>query len=114
MSDLRRFVLPIACGSIAEGLLILLLAKAGGAAAPAALLFVLEAAILGWVFGPEAGTLGATAPVLVFGIVVLATDSSGDRGSDVAVIVFVLVLLGFTAWFVAALRRRYGNPGPRG
>jgi hypothetical protein len=45
---------------------------------------------------------------------VLATDSSGDRGSDTAVIVFVLILLGFTAWFVAALRRRYGRPGPRG
>jgi hypothetical protein len=114
VSDLRRFVLPIVCGSISEGLLILLLAKGGGAAAPAALLFVLEAALLGWVFGPELGTVGATVPVVVFGIVVLATDSSGDRGSDTAVIVFVLLLLGFTAWFVAALRRRYGRPGPRG
>jgi hypothetical protein len=110
VSDPRRFVLPIVCGSISEGLLILLLAKAGGAAAPAALLFVLEAAILGFVFGPEPGTVGAIAPVVVFGIVVIATAASGDRGADIAVIVFVLLLLGFTAWFVGALRRRYGNP----
>jgi hypothetical protein len=107
--DVRRFVLPVVCGAISEGLLILLLAKAGGAAAPAALLFVFEAAILGFVFGPGPGTVGADAPVVVFGIVVLATASSGDRGSDIAVLAFVLLLLGFTAWFVGALRRRYGR-----
>jgi hypothetical protein len=102
--DVRRFVLPVVCGAISEGLLILLLAKAGGAAAPAALLFVFEAAILGFVFGPGPGTVGADAPVVVFG-----TASSGDRGSDIAVLAFVLLLLGFTAWFVGALRRRYGR-----
>ena len=109
MSGLRPYVLPVVCGSISEGLLILLLAEAGGAAAPAALLFVLEAAILGWVFGPQPGLAGAVVPIVVFGVVVLATASRGDVGSDLGVLVFVILLLGFTAWFVGALRRRYGR-----
>jgi hypothetical protein len=111
VSGLRPFILPVVCGSISEGLLILLLAEAGGAAAPAALLFILEAAILGFVFGPQPGMVGAILPIVVLGVGVLATASRGDFGSDLGVIVFVIVLLGFTAWFVGALRRRYGRPG---
>ncbi len=109
MAAVRPYILPVVCGSISEGLLILLLAEAGGAAAPAALLFVLEAGILGWVFGAQPGAVGAVLPIVVFGIVVLATASRGDFGSDLGVIVFVVLLLGFTAWFVGALRRRYGR-----
>jgi hypothetical protein len=110
VSDVRPFVLPVACGAISEGLLILLLAKGGGAAAPASLLLVLEAAILGFVFGTRPGTVGAVLPILVFGVAVIATDSGGIRGSDIGVIVFVVVLLGFTAAMAGALRARYGRP----
>jgi hypothetical protein len=110
VSELRPFVLPVACGAVSEGLLLLLLAKAGGAAAPASLLLVLEAGILGFVFGPRPGTVGAVLPILVFGVGVIATDSGGIRGSDLGVIVFVVVLLGFTAAMAGALRARYGGP----
>jgi hypothetical protein len=110
VSDARRFVLPIVCGSISEGLLIALLWTAGGAAAPASLLFVLEAGILGFVFGPRPGVVGAVVPFALFGVGVVATDAGGTRGSDAAVIVFVLLLLGFTAWMVGSLRVRYGRP----
>jgi hypothetical protein len=110
VSEARRFVLPVGCGAISEGLLILLLATAGGAAAPASLLLVLEAGILGFVFGPRPGTVGAVLPILVFGVAVIATDSGSVRGSDVAVIVFVVILLGFTAAMAGALRARFGRP----
>jgi hypothetical protein len=108
--DARRFVLPIVCAAIAEGLLILLLAEAGGAAAPASLLLVLEAGILGFVFGPRPGIAGAVLPIVVLGVGVIATDASRDRASDFAVIVFVMLLLGFTAGMAGALRGRYGRP----
>jgi hypothetical protein len=48
-------------------------------------------------------------PILVFGVGVIATDSGGIRGSDLGVIVFVVVLLGFTAAMAGALRARYGR-----
>jgi hypothetical protein len=109
VNDARRYVLPTVCGAISEGLLLALLWTAGGAAAPASLLLLLEAAILGFVFGSRPGTVGSVAPIVVFGIGVLATDT-GTRGSDAAVIVFLVILLGFTAWMVGALRARYGRP----
>jgi hypothetical protein len=110
VSELRPFVLPVACGAISEGLLLLLLAEAGGAAAPASLLLVLEAGILGFVFGARPGAVGAVLPILVFGVGVIATDASGVRASDSAVILFVVILLGFTAAMAGALRARYGRP----
>jgi hypothetical protein len=110
VNDARRYVLPILCGAVSEGLLIALLWTAGGAAAPASLLLVLEAGILGFVFGSRPGTVGSVAPIVVFGIGVVATDAGGTRSSDIAVIVFVVLLLGFTAWLVGALRDRYGRP----
>ncbi len=58
VNDARRYVLPIVCGAVSEGLLIALLWTAGGAAAPASLLLVLEAGILGFVFGSRPGTVG--------------------------------------------------------
>jgi hypothetical protein len=103
-------VLPVVCGAISQGLLILLLVKAGGAAAPASLLLVLEAGILGFVFGSRPGVVGSVLPIIVFGVAVVVTDSDGTRGSDIAVIMFVVLLLGFTAAMAGALRRRYGHP----
>ena len=108
--DLRRFVLPLICAFAAEGLLILALSQASGAAAPASLLFLLEAGILGYVFGAGPGAFAAIAPVAVFGVVDAATCSGSDCGSHVAIVLFLMLLLGFTAGMVGALRRRYGRP----
>jgi hypothetical protein len=108
--EVRPFVLPVLCGAIAEGLIVLTLWLAGSAAAPVALLLLVEAGILGFVFGQRPGTVGAVAPVVVFGIAAIALADAGDRGADTALIVFVAILLGFTAWFVGALARRYGRP----
>ncbi|HEY1479450.1 MAG TPA: hypothetical protein VGF46_05440 [Gaiellales bacterium] len=108
--DASRFVVPIVCGAVSEGLIVVLLWRAGGAAAPAALLLVLEAMILGFVFGSTSGTVGTLAPVVVFGVVAVAVARAGDRAADLGLIVFMLLLLGFAAWFVGSLRARYGAP----
>jgi hypothetical protein len=62
------------------------------------------------VFGARPGAVGAVLPIVVFGVGVTATDSGSVRGSDAAVILFVVLLLGFTAAMAGALRARYGGP----
>jgi hypothetical protein len=103
----RAYLTPLVCAFVAEGLLILVLREASGAAAPASLLFLIEAGILGFVFGPGPGATAAVAPVVTFGVIDAANGSS--TGQEVALVLFLMLLLGFTAWFVGALRRRYGR-----
>jgi hypothetical protein len=103
-------IVPLVCAFAAEGLLILVLSQASAAAAPASLLFLLEAGILGYVFGAGPGGIAAIAPVAVFGVVDAATCSGSDCGSHVAIVIFLMLLLGCTAAMVGALRRRYGRP----
>jgi hypothetical protein len=103
----RAYALPLVCSFVAEGLLILVLSQASGAAAPASLLFLIEAGILGFVFGSGPGSIAAVAPVVTFGVIDAANGSSTNE--EFALIVFLVLLLGFTAWFVGALRRRYGR-----
>jgi hypothetical protein len=106
----RPFVLPVICAFLAEGLLTLALSQASGAAALASILFVFEAAILGFVFGPGPGAVAAIAPVAVFGVIDAATCSREDCGSHLAIVVFLILLLGFTAWMTGSMRARYGRP----
>jgi hypothetical protein len=77
MDLLRRFWLPAACGLIAEGVLTVILWLGNGSTAPVGLLFLVEAAILGYVFGPEGGTVGTVAPLVVLAVIALPTASSG-------------------------------------
>jgi len=106
----RPYILPLVCSFVAEGLLTLVLSQAGAAAALASLLFVLQAGILGFVFGPAPGAIAAIAPVALFGVIDAATCSGSDCGSHVAIVIFLMILLGFTAAMTGALRTRYGRP----
>ena len=106
----RTYVLPLVCAFVAEGLLTLVLSQASGAAALASILFLFEAAILGFVFGAGPGALAAIAPVAVFGVVDAATCSGSDCGSHIGIVVFLMLLLGFVAWMTGMLRARYGRP----
>ena len=105
----RRFILPLVCAYLAEGLLILSIRQTGSAGAPASLGFLFEAGILGWVFGPGPGMLAAIAPVATFGVIDAATCSGADCGASISIVVFLMLLLGFTAWIVGVLRTRYGR-----
>jgi hypothetical protein len=108
-SSLRPYVLPLVCAFVAEGLLTLALSQTSGAAAFASILFLFEAAILGYVFGAGPGGLAAIAPVAVFGVIDAATCSGSDCGSHIAIVVFLMLLLGFIAWMAGSLRARYGR-----
>jgi hypothetical protein len=108
-TDPRRFIVPIVCAFLGEGLLILVIHQTGAAGAPASLIFLVEAAILGFVFGPGPGMLAAITPVATFGVVDAATCSGSDCGASISIVVFLMLLLGFTAWIVGVLHRRYGR-----
>jgi hypothetical protein len=105
----RRFILPLVCAFLSEGLLILSIRQTGAAGAPASLLFLFEAAILGWVFGAGPGMLAAIAPVATFGVIDAATCSGADCGASISIVIFLMLLLGFIAWIVGSLRARYGR-----
>jgi hypothetical protein len=106
---LRPLALPLACAFASEGLLALALSQASGAAAVASLLFLFEAGILGFVFGPGPGALASIAPVALFGVIDAATCSGQDCGSHIGIVIFLMLLLGFTAWLAGSLRARYGR-----
>jgi hypothetical protein len=105
----RRYRLPVLCGLIAEGILTVILWIGNGSTAPAGLMFLVEAAILGYVFGAEAGAVGSVVPLVVLALVAVPTAGSGDRGADLALLAFAALLLGFIAWFTGKLAVRYGR-----
>jgi hypothetical protein len=101
------WIMAIVAGFVSEGLLVLVIKVVGNGAQGAAILLVLEAVILGWVFGPWPGAVAAVAPILVFlGIdLVTATDAT----AEVAIALYAVLLLGFCAWLPGVLRARYGR-----
>jgi hypothetical protein len=105
----RQYAVALACGTVSELALALILRGFGDRAAAVSLLFLVEAAILGILFGPRPGMLAACAPIVVFAAIDLLT-TSGDHGEEVSGFVFLLLLLGFVAGMAGALRARYGTP----
>jgi hypothetical protein len=103
----RLWVTAIVAGFLSEGLLVLIIKTVGSGAQGASVLLVLEAVILGWVFGPWPGAVGAVAPILVFLGVDLFTASDGT--AEAAIALYAVLLLGFCAWLPGVLRARYGR-----
>jgi hypothetical protein len=103
----RVWVTAIVAGFVSEGLLVVIIKALGSGAQGASVLLVLEAVILGWVFGPWPGAVGAVAPIVVFLAVDLATASDGT--AEVAIALYAVLLLGFCAWLPGVLRARYGR-----
>ena len=103
----RIWVLAIVAGFVSEGLLVLIIKVVGNDAQGASILLVLEAIILGWVFGAWPGAVGAVAPILVFLGVDLLTAT--DATAEVAIALYAVLLLGFCAWLPGVLRARYGR-----
>jgi hypothetical protein len=103
----RIYVLAIVVGLVAEGLLVLVIDTVGGEANGASILLVLQAIILGWVFGAWPGVAGTTVPILVFLVVDLA--SGNGNGSEITLAFAAVLILGFCAWLPGVLRERYGR-----
>ena len=103
--DRRTLVVALVCAAVADGAIVLASSQIGDKGALAAPLFLLEALVLGWVFGPVAGPIAAAAPVLAF----VAIDLVSSDSDASAVIVFGLAgagILAAAAWFVAVMRER--------
>jgi hypothetical protein len=112
-AEQRTVVLAVACGLLAELGILLAVRAAGDTAAPALLLLVLEAIVLGFVFGPRVGMVAAALPIVVFA----AIDSFSCEGECSRLWIlstYVVILLGFCAGLTGALRVRYGRRGRAG
>jgi hypothetical protein len=101
----RTYALAIAAGVISEGLLVAVIKGVGSGAQGASILLVLEAIVLGWVFGARPGAAGAVLPIVAFLVVDLFTASDGT--SELAIAFYAVLLLGFCAWLPGVLRERY-------
>jgi hypothetical protein len=118
VSEQRRLDLTaLGVGFLAEGAIFTIIYFAGSNARAVALLFYVEAIVLGWVFGARAGTLAAAVPFAVIALVDIALFETQRTQLAVATI-FVVLTLGFTAWLVGSLRERYtrrpvGGPNRR-
>ncbi len=107
----EAYVLPIGVG-IAADVLIVLAGAARGSQQYTGLMLLVEAALLGFLFGARMGMVATLVPLVAIGIWLLAplaVGSSTDSGSGEAIAgyVFVLLLAASASGFVGALRDRY-------
>jgi hypothetical protein len=113
----RQYALAIVAGLVAEGLLAISLywQDTGSTALP--MLFLLEAVVLGIVFGPGPGMVGACAPVVIW----LAAEwgrrafDIGDEPEDtfgmvLVTVVYLVMVFAFLAGMAGVLRVRWFGP----
>ncbi|HET7428818.1 MAG TPA: DUF4269 domain-containing protein [Gaiellales bacterium] len=111
--SIREYVLPLLVGFTSETLIVLVTASSHSSDYTGAML-LLEALVLGAIFGARMGMIAALAPLLVFGVVIGASvaggsESCGDGGCSLqfADYAFVAVLVGSAAGVAGLLRDRY-------
>ena len=111
--SIREYVLPLLVGFTSETLIVLVTASSHSSDYTGAML-LLEAIVLGAIFGARMGMIAALAPLLVFGVVIGASvaggsESCGDGGCSLqfADYAFVAVLVGSAAGVAGLLRDRY-------
>ncbi len=107
------YVLPITIGAVAD-LLIVLAGAARGTQEYTGIMLLLQAALLGFLFGARMGMVAALTPLIAIGIwlsaPILVGSSSGcgpDCGETIAGYVFVLLLVASASGLIGALRDRY-------
>ena len=95
---LAQYVVPVLLGLVS--MILIVLATAGrGSADFTGLMLLLEAAVLGAVFGTRLGMAAALTPLVLIGLVIVPTTATGgdqcdpDCGSQLAQYVFVAVLI---------------------
>ena len=109
---LRDYLLPVVVGFTSQFLIVLATAGRGGEDLTGFMLMV-QAGVLGAVFGARMGLIAALSPVLVIGAVVLSSILVGsetcgpDCGVQLAGYAFVAVLVTSAAGLAGLLRDRY-------
>jgi K+-sensing histidine kinase KdpD len=108
---LRLYALAVVAGAVAELGLVLAIHQSGSDAL--ALLFFLEAVILGLVFGARPGMLAAVLPLVALYPVALVVDDIESPVAVLSYLLFVVIVLAFFAGMAGALRDRYGRRSVR-
>jgi hypothetical protein len=114
--SLRQYVLAILVGFVAMVLIALAGSARGGGSFTGAM-FVLEAVVLGAVFGARLGMVASLFPLTLIGVVVggsilIGTEQCrGECGVQFATYVFLAVLVAGASGFAGAIRDRYFSGG---
>jgi uncharacterized protein DUF4269 len=106
---LREYTTAILVAVVAD-LLIVAAGAARGSQEYTGLMFMLEAAVLGLVFGARLAVVSTLAPLVAFGLLVFSSAAVGTEGWDTeqaAGYLFVAVLVASAAGVVGLLRDRY-------
>jgi Domain of unknown function (DUF4269) len=106
---LREYTTAILVAIIAD-LLIVGAGAARGSQEYTGLMFMLEAAVLGLVFGARLAVVSTLAPLVAFGLLIFSSAAVGTEGWDTqqaADYLFVAVLVASAAGLVGLLRDRY-------
>jgi hypothetical protein len=113
----RQYALAIVAGLAAEGLLAVALYSQGTGGTLLPLLFLVEAVILGIVFGPGPGMAGACVPLVVWLVAEWARRAFdvGDEPEDtfgmvLVTVVYLLMVFAFLAGMAGVLRNRWFGP----
>jgi hypothetical protein len=99
-----RTAVALVAGAVGLGICGLLAVYVSGAFV---LLTLVVAIAVGWRFGPVYGGIGAGVPPVGIAFVGSDSDYIGER---ILAALFVVLLLGGTAWVVGRVRERYGHP----
>jgi hypothetical protein len=106
---LREYAVAIVI-AVAADLLIVAAGAVRGSQEYTGLMFMLEAAVLGLVFGARLAVISTLAPLVAFGLLVFSSAAVGTEGWDTqqaADYLFVAVLVASAAGVVGLLRDRY-------
>jgi Domain of unknown function (DUF4269) len=106
---LREYTTAIAIGVVAD-IMIVAAGAARGSQEYTGLMFMLEAGVLGLVFGARLAVVSTLTPLAAFGLLVFSSAAVGTEGWDTqqaADYLFVAVLVASAAGVVGLLRDRY-------
>jgi hypothetical protein len=109
---LREYIVPVVLGFVSQVLIVLALAERGTLDLLGAML-ILEAAVLGAVFGARLGIVAALGPLILIGLVVAGSvlvgseSCSPDCAVQFAEYTFVAVLVASSSGLAGLLRDRY-------
>jgi hypothetical protein len=104
---LRLYALAFFSGAVAQTGLVL--AIYGSNAKTLALLFLVEAVILGLVFGARPGMVAAVLPWLGLYPAALIVDDDGQPIALLSGVIFLMILMAFFSGMAGAMRDRYGG-----
>jgi prolipoprotein diacylglyceryltransferase len=106
---LREYTTAILVAVVAD-LLIVAAGAARGSQEYTGLMFMLEAAVLGLVFGARLAVVATLTPLVAYGVLIFSSAAVGTEGWDTeqaADYLFVAVLVASAAGLVGLLRDRY-------